>query len=97
MRARWVCMKITEELLRSDLDLLRHGGQEAISLFMEMSRRLHETGSPDALRSWIVVASPALPEAERAEVMVLLMYGYLYTNYALASRGSFDAGPSRPH
>ena len=77
-------MQITEKRLRSDLAILNHGGQEAISLFLEMSKRLHETGNPDALRDWIVLAAPALPEAERNEVMVLLMYGFLYMNYESA-------------
>lgn len=80
-------MKITEELLCTDLAVLNHGGPEAISLFLEMSRRLHETGQADALRDWIVVAAPALPEKERGEVIVLLMYGYLYLNYQTAERG----------
>ena len=79
-------MQITEKRLRSDLAILNHGGQEAISLFLEMSKRLHETGNPEALRDWIVLAAPALPEAERNEVMVLLMYGFLYMNYESAPR-----------
>jgi len=73
----------TEDLLRTDLDVLNHGGQEAISLFLEMSRRLHETGQVEALHDWITVAAPALPERERGEVMTLLMYGYLYMNYQI--------------
>ena len=77
-------MRITEKRLRSDLDVLNHGGQEAINLFLEMGRRLHETGNHDALRDWIVLAAPALPEAERNEVMVLLMYGFLHMNYEVA-------------
>jgi len=80
-------MKITEELLRIDLAVLSHGGPEAISLFLEMSRRLHETGQAEALRDWIVVAAPALPEKERGEVIVLLMYGYLHLTYQVSERG----------
>src|SRR5882757_1933356 len=45
----WLKMKITEELLRIDLAVLNHGGAEAISLFLEMGRRLHEAGRTDAL------------------------------------------------
>ena len=74
-------MQLTEDILRADLALLNHGGQEAISLFLEMSRRLHEAGDADALRDWIAIAAPALPEKERGEVIVLLMYGYLYLSY----------------
>ena len=76
-------MEITEKLLRTDLEVLNHGGQEAISLFLEMSKRLHEAGEAEALRDWIVIAAPALPERERGEVMTLLMYGYLYLNYQM--------------
>jgi hypothetical protein len=32
------------------------------------------------------VAAPALPEKERGELIVLLMYGYLYLNYQIAER-----------
>jgi hypothetical protein len=83
-------MKITEDVLRTDLAVLNHGGQEAISLFLEMSRRMHEAGQPDALRDWIIVAAPALPEKERGELIVLLMYGYLYLSYQLAERDHRD-------
>jgi hypothetical protein len=76
-------MIITEELLRTDLDILNHGGQEAISLFLEMSLRLHEAGNAEGLHDWIAIAAPALPERERGEVMTLLMYGYMYMNYQL--------------
>ena len=71
-------MKITEKLLRNDLAVLNHGGPEAIALFLEMSRRLHEAGAAEALRDWIVVAAPQLPEKERGEVIALLMHGYLH-------------------
>jgi len=77
-------MKLTEELLRTDLAMLNHGGPEAISLFLEMSRRLHEEGHSQELRDWIVVATPQLPEKERGELIVLLMYGYLYLTYQMA-------------
>ncbi len=80
-------MKITEELLRNDLVVLNHGGEEAISLFLEMSRRLHEAGEKEAMHDWIVVAAPALPEKERGEVMVLLMYGYLCLDHQVSAQG----------
>jgi len=79
-------MKITEERLRTDLAMLNHGGPEAISRFLEMSRSLHEAGQADSLRDWIVVAAPALPEKERGELIALLVYGYLYLSYHMAER-----------
>jgi hypothetical protein len=80
-------MTITEDMLRSDLDVLSHGGEEAISLFLEMSQRLHEAGNAEALHDWIALAAPALPEKERGEVITLLMYGYLYMNYQMQPAG----------
>lgn len=70
-------MIITEERLCSALDVLKHGGEEAILLFLEMSMRLYQTAHPDALRDWITVAAPVLPEKERNEVMVLLILEHL--------------------
>jgi hypothetical protein len=67
---------LTEELLQKDLELLRHGGGEAISLFMEMSERLYEAGAEPALQSWITIAAPALPEAERGEVLALVLNAF---------------------
>ena len=70
-------MTLTEDLIRQDLETLRHGGEQAISLFLEMCGRLHEAGKEEALRNWITVAAPALPEAERSEVLTLLVSSYL--------------------
>jgi hypothetical protein len=72
-------MILTEERLRSDLEVLNHGGEEAIALFLAMGALLMETGHPDALRDWIVIAAPALPERERGEVMILLMQACLHS------------------
>ena len=65
-------MRLTEESLLRDLELLRHGGAEAVALFMDMAQRLHQMAD-DALHAWVTVALPALPERERAEVVLLLM------------------------
>ena len=77
---------LTEELLMTDLDTLSHGGQEAIMLFMEMSKRLNEGGAKDAVQDWITIAAPALPERERNEVLVMLMGSYLFLNYQTQAR-----------
>ncbi len=71
---------LTRDLITMDLDALCHGGKEAITLFMEMSRRLDEEGAKDALQDWITIAAPALPEKERNEVLVMLMCSHLYLN-----------------
>jgi len=74
-------MQIPDKLQKADLETLRSGGLEGISLFLETSQRLHEMGLAEGLRNWVKLAAPMLPEAERAEVMVLLMYGYLHMHY----------------
>ena len=74
-------MHIPDKLQKADLATLRSGGREAISLFLETSQRLHEMGLAEGLQNWIKLAAPVLPDAERAEVMVLLMYGFLYMHY----------------
>ena len=59
---------LTEELIRMDLATLSHGGEEAIRLFLEMSKRLHEDDADCGLHHWVTVAAPALPERERNKV-----------------------------
>ena len=51
------------------------------NLFLETSQRLHEMGLAEGLQNWVKLATPELPDADRAEVMVLLMYGFLYMHY----------------
>ena len=74
-------MHIPDKLQKADLDKLRGGGSEAISHFIERTQRLHELGLAEGVAEWVKVASAVLPESERAEVMVLLMYGYLFMHY----------------
>ena len=59
-------------MLLKDLELLSHGGAEAISLFMDMAGRMRQAAD-DALHDWVTLALPALPERERTEVVVMLM------------------------
>ena len=68
---------LTEEHVVMDLKTLNHGGIQAVTLFMNMSKRLYEEGAKDALRDWITIAAPSLPERERNEVLVILMCSYL--------------------
>ena len=74
-------MKIPNKLQNAELETLRNGGQDAITFFLERSQRLHETGFVEGLREWVKLAVPALPDGERAGVMLLLMYGFLYMHY----------------
>ncbi|HET9536458.1 MAG TPA: hypothetical protein VFP43_14145 [Mesorhizobium sp.] len=85
---------LTEELVLADLATLNHGGQQAIALFLKMSRRLHEQGAKDALQDWITIAAPALPEKERNEVLVMLMCSFLFSNRQAQAR--VGAGASAP-
>jgi hypothetical protein len=73
---------LTEAAIMTNLDTLRHGGKEAITLFMEMCKRLHEGGAKDALQDWVTIAAPALPEKERNEVLVTLMCSHLFLNWS---------------
>ena len=85
---------LTEELVLADLATLSHGGQQAIALFLKMSRRLHEQGAKDAMQDWITIAAPALPEKERNEVLVMLMYSFLFSNCQAQAR--VGSGASAP-
>jgi hypothetical protein len=68
---------LTEELIVMDLKTLNHGGIQAVTLFMNMSKRLYEEGAKDALRDWITIAAPSLPEKERNEILMTLMCSLL--------------------
>jgi hypothetical protein len=87
-------MVLTEELIMSNLDTLSHGGKRAITLFIEMSKRLHEEGARGALEDWVTIAAPALPEKERNEVLVMLMFSHSYLNWRTPVRSG--SGASAP-
>jgi hypothetical protein len=81
-------MTITDARLLEALETLRHGGEDAVRLFLEMGRRCFESGGQEFLNNWIEVAAPALPEAERNSIFKGLMadlYGdedaYIETKY----------------
>jgi hypothetical protein len=85
---------LTEALIMSCIDMLRHGGSEAVELFLEMSKRLHQRGEKGALQDWVTVAAPALPEKERNEVLVMLMCSHLFLDGQMqAKTGSRTAAP----
>jgi len=69
--------KLTQDLITMDLETLSHGGQEAVALFLEMSKRLHTDDDVCGLHDWVTVAAPALPERERNDVLVMLLSSYL--------------------
>jgi hypothetical protein len=71
---------LTEQLIMRDLETLGHGGMEAITLFLEMSKRLHEEGAKDSLQDWVTIAAPSLPEKERNEILVMLMCSHLFSS-----------------
>jgi hypothetical protein len=81
-------MLITKELVMLDVKALNHGGEEAITLFMEMSSRLHEVGGRDALQDWVIIAAPSLSEKERNEVLVMLMCAYLFLDSQTQAQNS---------
>ena len=56
-----------------DLEILRHGGPEAVTLFFDMAAKCHNKGGDEHLMCWVGVASPALPEADRHAILVGLL------------------------
>jgi hypothetical protein len=64
-------------ILQLHLEVLRHGGQDSISLFLDVSRQLNEAAEPGAVHDWVTIAAPALPEAERAELITELLNVFL--------------------
>jgi hypothetical protein len=76
-------MLIKEMHLQSDLEILRHGGKEAIAVFMKISKCLLASDTDDALKSWITIAAPALPEAERGEILLFLMSAFLHVSHGI--------------
>jgi len=85
-------MTADEKEFRTDLDVISVGGQEAITLFLNKSRQLHEAGNSQGLHEWIAIAAPALPRKDLSEVMKLMMYGFLYMDYQLQPRTEREMG-----
>ena len=69
-------MKMSDDELIRNLELVRHGGADAIVLFIKISRAIYETGSTEEFDSWVTVATPALPEASRNAAMGLLLRSF---------------------
>ena len=88
---------LTEQLIMQDLETLSHGGTEAVMLFMEMSRRLHEEGTKGALQDWVTIAAPALPEKERNEILITLMCSHLFLDAQTQAQESSGAPSSVLH
>jgi hypothetical protein len=88
---------LTEALIMSCIGMLRHGGSDAVTLFMEMSKRLHERGEKGALQDWLTVAAPALPEKERNEVLVMLMCSHLFLDCQAQAKMGSRASASSLH
>jgi hypothetical protein len=52
---------------------LRKGGPDAISLFLQVSIDLHDSGGMSAVSTWVKVALPALPEVELYSLVGVLI------------------------
>lgn len=66
-------MRISDKKLLHDLKVLRHGGDDAVHLFLEMGKQCFDKGGTECLHNWVSVASPALPEADRHVVLTSVM------------------------
>jgi hypothetical protein len=64
---------MTPKHLERELDLLAHGGAEAVALFMKVAREIYAEGGHDLLDDWITLALPRLPEAERVSLLSMLI------------------------
>jgi hypothetical protein len=65
--------KLSDQQLAYDLEILRHGGDEAVTLFFEMAAKCHDKDGDEYLMCWVNAASPALPEADRHAILVGLL------------------------
>jgi hypothetical protein len=52
---------------------LRRGGPEAVTLFLQVSIDLHDSGGMPSVNSWVKVALPALPGTERCALVGMLI------------------------
>lgn len=87
-------MGLTEEKLKRDIKTLRHGGIEAIALFIEISERLYEESGEQGLQSWVTIAAHVLPEQERTEIVTVLLSELFRTYDCVQSKLTEDG--SRP-
>jgi hypothetical protein len=71
------------------LHTFRMGGSGAVTAFVESCVSIHEAGGGDAVSKWVAITLPALPEAERAALVTLLMDSLL-SNYDV----EFESYPS---
>jgi hypothetical protein len=83
-------MALTEEKLTRSIETLRHGGSEAIVLFMGIGERLYEEGGEEELLSWVTIAAPALPEHERIEIVTVLVSELFRTHGCVQSELTGD-------
>ena len=89
--------KLTEDLIIRHLEILSHGGREAIDLFVALSKHIHRHGAADGLHDWITLAAPKLPEKERNEVLVMLMCSHLTLDGEAEALMQPDAQASTVH
>lgn len=77
------------DLTKKVVEALRLGGSNAVTLFVDTCLTVRQDRGSEAAARWIDVALPLLPEAERAEVVAVLVE-------ALAGDGDveFDTYPS---
>jgi hypothetical protein len=55
-------MRISDKQLVHDMEVLRHGGDDAVLLLFERARKFFDKGGSEYVDNWIRVANPALPE-----------------------------------
>jgi hypothetical protein len=61
------------------MERLAEGGGGALLLLIEVGKQMHDRGGEMALKDWVRVALPMLPEPDRAELVSMLMGKLLET------------------
>lgn len=58
------------------LETIRHGGLEAVFLFVDMARNLYEKGNDQRLSNWVGLAVAAIPDADRSAALTHLLRAF---------------------
>jgi hypothetical protein len=69
-----------EEEFAAHLETLRHGGLEAVFLYVDVARDFYERGDQERASSWIGTAIVAIPETDRPAALRHLLRKLSPTN-----------------
>jgi hypothetical protein len=55
------------------LETIRHGGLEAVFLFVDLARTFYENGEEERVSNWVGIAVAAIPDADRPAAITQLL------------------------